>query len=82
MNPVYNAANKKLLLFGVERSVLLGAMLLAVLVFYLSGLIAALVVFGICFAGARVISREDAKMAEVLIASAKLSRIYDSAAKQ
>lgn len=81
MNPVYNAANKKLLLFGVERAVLLGSLLLAVLVFYLTGLIAAMVVFGICFAGARAISREDARMAEVLMASTKLSRIYDSAAK-
>lgn len=82
MNQVYNAANKRLLMFGVERTVFSASLLAAIVVFWIFGLIAAIVIFGALFAGAKWMTREDPKMAEILMAASKMSRRYDSAAKQ
>lgn len=82
MNPVYNAANKQLLLFGVDRRVFSVSLLAAILVFWIFGLITALAVFVGLFVGSRMMTREDPKMAEILMANAKLARQYDSAAKE
>ncbi len=82
MNPVYNAANKELLMFGIERTMLSASLLAAVLVFWLLGLMAAAVVFAGLFTAAKLLTRKDPKMAQILIASAKLGRLYDSAERE
>jgi type IV secretory pathway VirB3-like protein len=80
VNPVYNSINKRLLIFGVERGMFAAAMLAAVLVFYaFATFLGAAVVFACLFTAARLATKEDPRLPEVILAAAKMSRLYDSA---
>ena len=77
-HPVYNAMNKRLLVFGVRGPVFMAALLTGAGVFYLSTLLPAAAVFAGVLAAARMLTREDPDLPRVLLASAKQSRIYDA----
>lgn len=81
-NPVYNALNKPLLLFGVERGLFSATMLVAVLVFYSVSLLAASVVFAVAFVAARALTRDDTRLLHVVFAQARLAPLYDSAMRK
>jgi type IV secretory pathway VirB3-like protein len=82
VNPTYNALNKRLLMFGVERGLFSATLLVAVLVFYMGSLVAALLVFAAIFVTARSLTRDDEQLVGVLIAQIRLARLYDSALRK
>ncbi len=82
-NPIYNALNKRLLIFGVERGMFSAVMLLAVIVFYVANtVIGAIGVFSVIYAAVRRATREDPRLPAVLLAHIRLAQLYDSAMRQ
>lgn len=80
MNRVYNAMNKRLLVFGIERAIFTGAVFSAVAVFYLAGtIIGAFLLFAAIYTLARRMARVDAKWHEISFARLRQERLYDSA---
>ena len=81
-HPVYNSLNKRLLMFGVERRLFSATLFVAVLVFYMGSLIAAVLVFAAIFVAARRLTRDDEQLLGVFIAQIRLARLYDSALRK
>ena len=79
---MYNAMNKRLLIFGIDRHAFWAALGVGVSVFYYVGLIAAVLASTLTYLCSSLATKEDPKLPEVLINSIKLGCIYDSALKQ
>jgi type IV secretory pathway TrbD component len=78
VHPVYASLNKPLTIWGAERRLFLGALLLGAAVFNLSGgLLAGLLTFGVLYAGARWASATDPQILRILLNSARVGRQYD-----
>lgn len=81
-SPVYNAMNKRLLYFGIERHMFWAVLCTGVFIFYKVGLIVAVVAATLMYLCFSFMTRKDPKLPEVFMKSGKLGYLYDSALKQ
>lgn len=82
MNPVYGAMNKPTLIFGIDRKVFIASLLASALVAQLTTYFSAgVILFLIVAMATRAAMRRDPKFPEVILATARMSRLYDSAQK-
>lgn len=82
MNPVYGAMNKPTLIFGVDRKVFIASLLLSAVVAQVTTYFSLGVILFLAIAATmRIAMRRDPKFPEVILATARMSRLYDSAQK-
>lgn len=76
-NPTYNATNKPLNLFGIDRYVFMVMLSVAILIFWKISFPIAIGIFFALFFAAQWATRRDRKFPQIWLARLKLAHLYD-----
>jgi type IV secretory pathway VirB3-like protein len=76
-NPVYNAINKKLLVFGLDRTIFMIIFVTGALIFWMSSILWALGAFAILFLAALRVTKKDPELFAIWLTQSSRANVYD-----
>ena len=76
-NPVYRAVNKPMTVGGVERKMVGIVMIASLLVLIAFGMTAAALMFGTLFFAARLATKEDPRLPQIILGARRFRLWYD-----